>query len=106
MRVAGQPGRRGPFVTIVGRKSEAKMSDGALAEQFVDTFRSRGADIADACTRCGDCFRACPMTAPAGIADADPSATAAAIVDLITGGAGSEDAARWADACSGSGYCI
>jgi heterodisulfide reductase subunit D len=73
---------------------------------FLDTFRARGAAIADACTRCGDCFRACPMTQPAGIGDADPSATAGAIVDLITGGAGNDEAVRWAEACSGSGYCI
>jgi heterodisulfide reductase subunit D len=73
---------------------------------FLDTFRVRGAAIAEACTRCGDCFRACPMTEPAGIADADPSHTAASIVDLITGGEGDEAAIRWAEACSGSGYCI
>src|SRR5437764_3008206 len=74
--------------------------------EFLDVFRDRGAAIADACTRCGDCFRACPMTEPAGLADADPSAIAAAIVDLITGGEGNEAAARWSEACSGSGYCI
>jgi Fe-S oxidoreductase len=73
---------------------------------FLDTFQARGAAIADACTRCGDCFRACPMTGPAGIGEADPSATAGAIVDLITGGTGNEEAVRWAEACSGSGYCI
>jgi Fe-S oxidoreductase len=46
------------------------------------------------------------MTEPAGIAEADPSETAGAIVDLITGGAGNEAAIRWGEACSGSGYCI
>ncbi len=76
------------------------------ADGFLDTFRARGAAIADACTRCGDCFRACPMTGPAGIGEADPSATAGAVVDLITGGAGNPEAVRWAEACSGSGYCI
>ena len=82
------------------------MSGLADTADFVDTFRARGAAIADACTRCGDCFRACPMTEPAGIADADPSLTAGAIVDLITGGAGNDEAIRWADVCSGSGNCI
>jgi heterodisulfide reductase subunit D len=76
------------------------------AAGFLDTFRARGAAIADACTRCGDCFRACPMTEPAGIGAAAPSATAGAIVDLITGGTGNQEAVRWAEACSGSGYCI
>ena len=50
--------------------------------EFLDVFRARGAAIADACTRCGDCFRACPMTEPAGLTEADPSATAGAIVDV------------------------
>lgn len=82
------------------------MSGAADADDFIDTFRARGAAIADACTRCGDCFRACPMTGPAGIGEADPAATAGAIVDLITGGDGSDEAVRWSEACSGSGYCI
>ena len=82
------------------------MNGSTDAAGFLDTFRARGAAIADACTRCGDCFRACPMTEPAGIGAADPSATAGGIVDLITGGAGNEAALRWTEACSGSGYCI
>ena len=82
------------------------MMNGDEATEFLDLFRARGAEIADACTRCGDCFRACPMTEPGGIADADPGATAAGIIDLITGGAGSDDAERWTEICSGSGNCI
>src|SRR5213080_3649523 len=82
------------------------MSGSMEVAGFLDPFRARGAAIADACTRCGDCFRACPMTGPAGIGEADPSATAGAIIDLITGGAGNAEAARWSEACSGSGYCI
>ena len=73
---------------------------------FLDEFRARAEAISTACTRCGDCFRACPMTEPGGIADADPSGTADAIVDLITGGSGNEAAVRWAEVCSGSGNCI
>ena len=79
---------------------------GLSTDGYLDLFRARGAEIADACTRCGDCFRACPMTAPGGIADADPTATTAAIVDLITGGEGNDTAARWGEICSGSGNCI
>ncbi len=82
------------------------MTDIVEADGFIDVFRARGAAIADACTRCGDCFRACPMTEPAGLAAADPTATAAGIVDLITGGAGNDEAVRWAEMCSGSGNCI
>jgi Fe-S oxidoreductase len=82
------------------------MTVAAEANEFLDVFRMRGADIADACTRCGDCFRACPMTEPAGLSDADPAATTSAIVDLITGGEGNAEAVRWAEMCSGSGNCI
>src|SRR6266852_3239942 len=92
---------------MLKESSEVKrMSGSTHAAGFLDTFRARGAAIADACTRCGDCFRACPMTEPAGISAADPSMTAGAIVDLLTGGAGNDAAVRWAEACSGSGYCI
>jgi Fe-S oxidoreductase len=80
------------------------MTGGAAA--YLDEFRARGEAIADLCTRCGDCFRACPMVEPAGIAGADATATTAAIVDLVTGGAGNDDAVRWANVCSGSGSCI
>src|ERR1700735_1560682 len=74
--------------------------------EYLDLFRARGTAIADACTRCGDCFRACPMTGPGGIGDAEPGETAAAIVDLITDGAGNDNAIQWAELCTGSGNCI
>jgi heterodisulfide reductase subunit D len=82
------------------------MSDGSLTAAYLDEFRARGEAIADACTRCGDCFRACPMVEPAGLGEADATETTAAIVDLITGGSGNEEALRWASVCSGSGNCI
>ena len=82
------------------------MSMTVAADDLLGVFRARGDEIAEACTRCGDCFRACPMTEPAGLAAADPEETAASIVDLITGGSGGDDAIAWAEACSGSGYCI
>jgi len=82
------------------------MSETLGTAGFLDTFRARGAAIADACTRCGDCFRACPMVEPAGLTAADPEEVTGAIVDLITGGEGNAEAIRWADVCSGSGNCI
>jgi heterodisulfide reductase subunit D len=76
------------------------------AALYLEEFRARGEEIAAACTRCGECFRACPMVAPAGLGEADPQETTAAIVDLATGGSGNEAAVRWAEVCSGSGNCI
>src|SRR6516162_5986102 len=79
--------------------------DGAAGD-YIEDFRARGDATAEACTRCGACFRACPMVVPAGLGGADPEATAAGIVDLITGGPGTSEAVRWASVCSGSGKCI
>jgi Fe-S oxidoreductase len=76
------------------------------AAGYIDDFRARGEAIAEACTRCGACFRACPMVSPAGLGEADPTETAGGIVDLITGGTGNAEAIRWASVCSGSGNCI
>src|ERR1700757_918237 len=81
------------------------MADGGTAG-YLDDFRARGEAIAEACTRCGACFRACPMVAPAGLAEVDAAETTAGIIDLITGGSGTPEAARWASVCSGSGNCI
>ncbi|MGE5269247.1 MAG: heterodisulfide reductase-related iron-sulfur binding cluster [Thiohalocapsa sp.] len=82
------------------------MGESSDRAPLFDAFAARASAIAEACTRCGDCFRACPMTGPAGIGDADPGATAGGVVDLITGGAGNDAAIRWGEVCSGSGNCI
>ena len=82
------------------------MSNSAETAGYLENFRARGEAIADACTRCGACFRACPMVSPAGLANADAAETTAGIVDLITGGSGNAEAVRWASVCSGSGNCI
>src|SRR5256885_10731689 len=78
----------------------------AGATGYLEDFRARGKAIAETCTRCGACFRVCPMVAPAGLAEAEPEETAAGIIELITGGAGTAAAVRWAAVCSGSGNCI
>ena len=73
---------------------------------FAEALESRTQDILDRCTSCGRCFEVCPMTAPAGIADASPSETVAGVLNVLRGGAGSPAAERWAKICSGSGNCI
>ena len=60
----------------------------------------------DACTKCGKCFEACPITGAAGIADADPQATIAGVLDIVRTGGGPEASRKWASSCVLSGECI
>jgi heterodisulfide reductase subunit D len=73
---------------------------------FEDALSERVGDMLDACTRCGACFAACPITEPAGLAAADPSATVTGVLDILRLGKGTADAEKWAKACTLSGECI
>jgi Fe-S oxidoreductase len=77
-----------------------------MTETFAEALEARTQDILDRCTSCGRCFEVCPMTAPAGIAQANPSDTVSGVLRVIQGGSGSAEAERWAQVCSGSGTCI
>lgn len=73
---------------------------------FLDAIRDRVDATIEACTKCGDCVKACPMVVPAGL-DPDAAASiAAGTIDLLAGGAGTAQAERWADVCTNSGKCI
>lgn len=73
---------------------------------FESALSERIAAMADACTQCGKCFEACPITDPAGIADAEPRAVLAGVVDILRLGEGNAAARKWASACLLSGECI
>ena len=75
-------------------------------QAFVDSLAERAGDVLDACTRCGRCVEVCPMVEPAGLDAAQAPGIVSGVLDLLAGGAGTEDAARWANVCTGSGYCI
>ena len=81
-----------------------------MNEQTATTFESalaaRVAGIADACTQCGKCFEACPITKAAGIDDAEPRTVLAGMVDILRTGDGDEAARKWANSCLLSGECI
>lgn len=73
--------------------------------EFVEALGQRMDEIANACTACGKCFTACPMTEAVGIADDNPERVLRGMVDLLRGGEGNESAVRWAASCSSSGLC-
>lgn len=68
-----------------------------------------GEEILDRCTSCGKCAAVCPMPEPAGLDAASEAAGAkivTGIIDYLQGGDGTEDALKWSESCTGSGYCI
>ena len=73
---------------------------------FTDVMQRETAHILDACTRCGKCAEACPMTEPAGVDTSDTPGLVAGVLDLLSGGEGTPGAERWATVCSNSGKCI
>jgi heterodisulfide reductase subunit D len=77
-----------------------------MEQTFESALASRVDAMVDACTQCGKCFEACPITAPAGIADADPQAAIAGVLDIVRLGDGPEISRKWANACVLSGECI
>jgi len=73
---------------------------------FETALQARTDEMLAACTRCGKCFEACPITAAAGIADADPQAAIAGVLDIVRTGDGPEASRKWASSCVLSGECI
>lgn len=73
---------------------------------FADALDSRARAVLDTCTRCGACFDACPMVAPAGLHGERGAEVVGGVLDLLRGEAASGPATRWTEACSGSGACI
>jgi Fe-S oxidoreductase len=73
---------------------------------FEYALSARVDDMLNACTKCGACFAACPITEPAGLAAADPSATVKGVLDILRLGEGTAEAEKWTKACTLSGDCI
>jgi Fe-S oxidoreductase len=73
---------------------------------FEDALTARVDEMLDACTKCGACFKACPIAGPAGLGDADPEAVVSGVLDILRLGKGPEQSQKWAKACMASGECI
>jgi len=77
-----------------------------MPNAFETALTARVDAMLDGCTKCGKCFAACPITAAAGVADADPQAAIAGVLDIVRTGDGPEASRKWASACVLSGECI
>src|SRR6516162_3153926 len=70
-----------------------------------DALDSRVAEMIDACTRCGKCVEACPVTTPAGVA-APPADVISGVIDILRTGDGPDASRRWASTCMQTGECV
>src|SRR5262249_31605844 len=77
-----------------------------MPSDFETALSARVDAMLDACTMCGKCFEACPITGAAGVAAADPTAAIAGVLDIVRMGDGPEASRKWANACVLSGECI
>src|SRR5450631_2252651 len=73
---------------------------------FEKVLNARVDAMLDACTKCGKCFEACPITGAAGIADAVPRETIAGVLEIVRTGGGPDASRKWASSCVLSGECI
>lgn len=80
--------------------------DGIAGNGFMTALQARVADVLEACTRCGKCVEVCPMPDAVGIDRGNAESIAGGVLDILRDGSGPEQSVRWAEACTGSGYCI
>lgn len=82
------------------------MTTGAKSTTLTEHLGQFIADTLTRCTRCGACFKACPMTP---YAEALPGADAHHVVEGVLGllrqEAGNAEAVAWIDVCTQSGRC-
>src|ERR1700688_1930018 len=76
-----------------------------MSMTYEDALQNRVDAMLDACTRCGKCVEACPVTGPGGV-QAEPRAVIDGVIDILRQGEGSQASRKWANACVSSGECI
>jgi heterodisulfide reductase subunit D len=76
-----------------------------MSMTYEDALNERVAEMTAACTRCGKCVEACPVTDAGGVTAA-PGAVIEGVLDILRTGDGPESSRRWASSCVLSGECI
>jgi len=80
-----------------------------MPQSFESALQERVDTMVDACTRCGKCVEACPVTGAAGLeaeARDNPVGVISGVIDILRHGEGNEAARNWASGCAFSGECI
>ena len=73
---------------------------------FEVALTERTSEMLDACTKCGKCVEICPVTVPAGVGDATPTAVISGMLDIVRFGDGPQASKAWAKGCALTGDCI
>jgi heterodisulfide reductase subunit D len=77
-----------------------------MGNPFETALNARVEAMLDACTKCGKCVEACPITGAAGVDVSNPSDVIAGVLDIVRLGDGPEASRKWASSCVLSGECI
>ena len=92
---------------MIRRRGSVGLACGAaLRESFEAALNGRVDQMLDACTTCGKCFEACPITGAAGVKGADPHETLSGVLEILRSGEGPDVSRKWASSCVLSGECI
>lgn len=67
---------------------------------------AEGLRLADLCTACGECLKACPLSAHLGIDAALAVPITEGLRHLARGEMGHAETVRWVGACAKSGLCV
>jgi Fe-S oxidoreductase len=82
------------------------MNKPAIGARLKDFQEREARRILDACTRCGKCYEACPMTPYSKAPASDSKAVVEGVLAVLRDGQGSPEALGWISVCMRSGVCV
>jgi Fe-S oxidoreductase len=82
------------------------MSKPVIGTRLKEFQASEVERILGACTKCGKCYEACPMTPYSKAPASDGKAVVQGVLGVLRGEAGTPEALGWIAVCMRSGVCV
>lgn len=82
------------------------MTKPAIGTRLKEFQQSEVERILGACTKCGKCYEACPMTQYSQAPASDAKAVVQGVLGVLRGEAGTPEALGWISVCMRSGVCV
>ena len=83
------------------------MSERPVIGQRLKEYQAREVErILGACTQCGKCYEACPMTQYSKAPATDSKAVVDGVLSVLRGQSGTPEALGWIAVCMRSGVCV